>query len=87
MTDVATPMTYVRYTGSWKGTFMTWLMTPENTRSLQVVHKTLPGLANFWLTGVWVKPPGGVPAAAWCSRDVVQLICHQDRKRFVITKP
>jgi phytoene dehydrogenase-like protein len=87
MTDVATPMTYVRYTGSWKGTFMTWLMTPENTRSLQVVHKTLPGLADFWLTGVWVKPPGGVPAAAWCSRDVVQLICHQDRKRFVITKP
>jgi phytoene dehydrogenase-like protein len=85
MTDVATPITYVRYTGSWKGTFMTWVMTTESSNRLRVVRKTVPGLRNFWLSGMWVKPPGGVPAAALCSRDVIQLICRQDRRRFVTT--
>lgn len=38
VTDVATPMTYVRYTGNWKGTFMTWLyrrIKPRNSGRLR----------------------------------------------------
>jgi phytoene dehydrogenase-like protein len=87
VTDVATPMTYVRYTGDWKGTFMSWVMTPANSDKLRVIKKTVPGLQNFWLSGMWVKPPGGLPAAAMCSREVVQLICHQDGRRFRTTTP
>jgi phytoene dehydrogenase-like protein len=30
MVDVATPLTFERYTGNWKGSFEGWLITPEN---------------------------------------------------------
>ena len=31
MTDVATPVTFERYTGNWKGSFEGWQITPENS--------------------------------------------------------
>ena len=33
--DVATPMTYVRYTNNRRGSFMTWMSTPENQKTLE----------------------------------------------------
>jgi phytoene dehydrogenase-like protein len=87
VTDVATPMTYVRYTGNWKGTFMTWVIPPDQAKKFRVIKKTVPGLDNFWLSGMWVQPPGGVPTGAMTSRDVIQLICRQDRKRFQTSIP
>jgi phytoene dehydrogenase-like protein len=83
VTDVATPMTYVRYTGNWKGTFMTWVITPELSKRFRMVRKTLPGLQNFWLSGMWVMPPGGLPTGVKTSRDIIQIICKQDKKKFV----
>jgi phytoene dehydrogenase-like protein len=82
ITDVATPVTYVRYTDSWKGTYMTWLLTPETVKKFRGLKKTVPGLENFWLSGMWVAPPGGVPSGAKSSRDVIQIICKKDSKRF-----
>lgn len=87
MTDVATPVTYVRYTGVFKGTYMTWIMTPALMKEYPLIKKTLPGLKNFWQTGMWVLPPGGVPTCAKTSRDVLQLICKQDGKRFFTSVP
>jgi phytoene dehydrogenase-like protein len=83
MTDVATPMTYVRYTGVHKGTYMTWIMTPALMKKHPLIKKTLPGLKNFWHAGMWVLPPGGVPTGAKTARDVMQMICRQDGKKFV----
>jgi phytoene dehydrogenase-like protein len=82
VTDVATPMTYVRYTGNWKGTYMTWVIPPDKVKRFRLVKKTVPGLDNFWLSGMWVQPPGGVPTGAMTSRDILQLMCKKDRKRF-----
>jgi phytoene dehydrogenase-like protein len=82
VTDVATPMTYVRYTGNWKGTYMTWVVTPDKVKKYRMVKKTVPGLNNFWLSGMWVMPPGGVPTGAMTSRDIVQLMCKKDKKKF-----
>ena len=87
VTDVATPPTYARYTGNWKGTYMTWVLTPEVSRRFRLVKKTVPGLDNFWLSGMWVMPPGGVPVGAKTSRDIIQLICRRDGKRFTAPKP
>jgi phytoene dehydrogenase-like protein len=87
VTDVATPMTYVHYTGNWKGTFMTWVITPELSKRFRMVKKTLPGLKNFWLSGMWVMPPGGLPTGVKTSRDIIQIICKQDKKRFVTQIP
>ena len=81
-TDVVTPMTYVRYTGVYKGTYMTWILASQNADKYRMVRKTLPGLSNFWLSGMWIMPPGGVPTGAKTSRDIIQLICKQEKIRF-----
>lgn len=85
VTDVLSPMTYVRYTGNYKGSYMTWVMTPELMKKHRMIKKTLPGLKNFWLSGMWIQPPGGVPTGAKTSRDIVQIICRKDRKKFTNT--
>ena len=85
MRDVATPLTYERYTGNWLGSFEGWLPTVE-TFNLSM-SKTLPGLSNFYMAGQWVEPGGSIPNVAVSGRNVIQLICHEDRKKFVTTKP
>jgi phytoene dehydrogenase-like protein len=47
--DVATPLTYERYTGHWQGSSCGWLLT-EQTLPLMIrgLPKTLPGLQNFY---------------------------------------
>jgi len=87
VTDVTTPMTYVRYTGTWKGTYMTWIISPDKVKKFRMVKKTVPGLDNFWLSGMWVQPPGGVPTGAMTSRQVIQLICKKDKKDFHTSVP
>jgi phytoene dehydrogenase-like protein len=87
MTDVVTPMTYVRYTGNWKGTFMTWLIPPDKAKKFRLIKKTVPGLHNFWLSGMWVQAPGGIPTGVITSRAIVQIICKKDKKKFVTSTP
>jgi phytoene dehydrogenase-like protein len=78
--DVATPVTFERYTGNWQGSFEGWRISPR-TLTLRM-DKTLPGLANFWLAGQWVQPGGGVPTALVSGRQAIQLICHQEGRAF-----
>ncbi len=85
--DVATPITYNHYTGNWKGTFMTWIITPDKEKKFRNIPKTLPGLDNFWLTGMWVQPPGGIPSVALSSRHVIQMLCKKDKKQFHTSVP
>lgn len=85
ITDVLSPMTYVRYTGNYKGTYMSWVMTPDLLKRHRMIKKTLPGLKNFWHSGMWVMAPGGVPTGAKTSRDILQLICRIDNKKFKTT--
>jgi len=85
MRDVATPVTWVRYTGNWRGSYEGWLLTTNNffTR----MSKTLPGLENFYMSGQWVNPGGGMPTAVMSGNNTIQLICNKDRKKFITTKP
>jgi phytoene dehydrogenase-like protein len=85
MRDVATPMTYERYTGNWRGSFEGWLPTLE-TFNL-TMSKTLPGLDNFYMAGQWVEVGGSIPNVATSGRNVIQIICHADNKRFVTSQP
>ncbi len=85
MKDIATPLTFERYTGNWRGSFEGWMTTPR-TWMLRV-KKTLPGLSNFWMCGQWVEPGGGLPPSALSGRGVVQCLCAQDRKPFVTARP
>ncbi len=85
MRDVATPITWERYTGNWRGSYEGWL--PKLGNFLKNMNKTLPGLDNFYMAGQWVEPGGGMPAAAMSGRNVLQIICKQDNKQFVAKTP
>ena len=85
MTDVATPVTWERYTGNWRGSFEGWLMTRRN--AMRKVPKTLPGLANFWMCGQWVEPGGGLPPAALSARGVIERLCRATGRKFTTTRP
>ncbi len=75
--DVATPLTFERYTSNYRGSFMTWMMPFEMTSKGMLIKKTLPGLERFYLAGMWVMAPGGLPSAVKSGRDVVQIICSK----------
>jgi phytoene dehydrogenase-like protein len=82
--DVATPLSYERYTGNWLGSTCGWLLTTDTMgMMIRGLPKTLPGLKNFYMTGHWVEPGGSVPVVAMSARGVMQLICHEDGKPFV----
>jgi phytoene dehydrogenase-like protein len=85
--DVATPLTYERYTGNWQGSMEGWLITTETMGMAfgKGMDKTLPGLGNFYMIGQWVEPGGGLPPAATSARKVIGMICEKDGKEFQAT--
>jgi phytoene dehydrogenase-like protein len=85
MRDVATPLTWERYTGNWRGAYQGWQFD-ENSFAAGM-KKTLPGLESFYLAGQWVNPGGGMPTAAVSGNHTIQLICRKDRKRFIAARP
>jgi phytoene dehydrogenase-like protein len=87
MVDIATPLTYARFSSNWKGTYMTWNITPEFRKKYRFIPKTVPGLDNFYLASMWTNAPGGLPGAAIAGREVAQLLCAKDHRKFVTTAP
>jgi phytoene dehydrogenase-like protein len=86
--DVATPLSYERYTGNWLGSTCGWLLTKDTMlMMIQGMDKTLPGLKNFYLAGQWVEPGGSVPIVALSGRNAIQLVCHQDEWAFTTSTP
>ena len=71
--DVATPATFIRYTGNWRGSIQGW-MPSKDFLAAKPLRKELPGLKNFYMTGHWVEPGG-----AW-------IICSRDGKEFKTAK-
>jgi phytoene dehydrogenase-like protein len=83
--DIATPATYMRYTGNWQGSYEGWLPTPRILG--RRIPYTLPRLKNFYMAGHWVVAGGGLPSAALAGRYVAQMICAQEGKPFAATTP
>ncbi|HUU64118.1 MAG TPA: NAD(P)/FAD-dependent oxidoreductase [Dehalococcoidia bacterium] len=83
--DVATPITFERYTGNWQGSYQGWQVSTK-TMGMRM-SKTLPGLKNFYMAGKWVEPGGTVPMAAMSGRNVTQIICKRDKKQFITSTP
>jgi phytoene dehydrogenase-like protein len=84
--DVATPLTFVRYTGNWRGSHEGWLWNQKVSFTLEI-PQTLPGLSHFYMAGQWVSPGGGLFGAATTARKAVKMICKNEKQRFVTTKP
>ena len=86
MVDVATPLTFERFTGNWKGTFEGWLPTAQDSANMMKPPTTqLPGLQNFYMSGQWVQPGGGLPPAVMLGRSLLQTLCKEDHKKFQAT--
>jgi phytoene dehydrogenase-like protein len=88
VSDVATPLSYERYTGSWQGSSCGWLLTRETMMMMiQGMDKTIPDLEQFFMAGQWVEPGGSVPVVAASGRNVVRVLCHQDGREFTTSLP
>jgi phytoene dehydrogenase-like protein len=83
--DVATPLTFVRYTGNWRGSYEGWLL---NRKSMGAAPpRSLPGLSNFYMAGHWVSPGGGLPAGVITGRSAVRSMCRSEGRRFAAQVP
>jgi phytoene dehydrogenase-like protein len=78
--DVATPMTFVRYSGNWRGSYEGWLLNSK-TMLIQFPQK-LPGLSNFFMAGHWISPGGGLPSRLITGRKAIKMICKKEKLSF-----
>jgi phytoene dehydrogenase-like protein len=85
MIDIATPMTFVRYTDNWKASYEGWLINTNNFG--KKIPKELPGLKEFYHIGQWTEVGGGLPPAGKDGRDIIQILCKKDEKTFQATFP
>ena len=86
--DVATPLSYERYTGNWLGSTCGWLLTDVLMVKMIVgLPKKVHALENFYMAGQWVEPGGSVPVVAMSGRNAIQLLCHADGKPFESSLP
>ncbi|MFI1864520.1 phytoene desaturase family protein [Streptomyces jumonjinensis] len=83
--DVSSPLTQVRYTGNYDGTVLGWQPFVESGETLEELVKKhgpgVPGLADFYQSGVWATT-GGLIRAAAAGRHVMQFICRDDGREF-----
>ncbi|MEI6454807.1 MAG: FAD-dependent oxidoreductase, partial [bacterium] len=79
-TDLATPHTFVRYTGNWRGSYEGWLMDRKAMKQRNLM--TLPGLDHFYMTGHWTSPGGGLPSGLFTGRQVLKKICKKEGMKF-----
>ncbi|MCL2763339.1 MAG: NAD(P)/FAD-dependent oxidoreductase [Treponema sp.] len=71
--DIATPLTYERYTGSYKGAWMTVLLKsskPSLPRSISAAYKRL------YFAGFRTRAPGGLPIALLSGYKAAQYVCR-----------
>ncbi|MBN2442434.1 MAG: NAD(P)/FAD-dependent oxidoreductase [Spirochaetales bacterium] len=81
ISDVATPLTTVRYTNNWKAS-LGFMLTKKIIKELMMNPQyTLPGIDNFYMIGQWVKGMSLIMAAE-SGKDVVKKICETDHIKF-----
>jgi phytoene dehydrogenase-like protein len=79
--DIATPLTFVRYTGNYKGSYEGWML--DKKALIQQIPMTLPGLNSFYMAGQWISPGGGLPSGLITGRNAIRKICKSEKKKFV----
>lgn len=77
--DVATPLTYERYCGTYKGSWMTVTGKGDKTTGYP---NTSENIANLYFAGQRLQPPGGLPVAATTGRTAIQYLCRDTNTVF-----
>lgn len=79
--DSATPITYERFLGAYKGSYMAFMLT---TKSKQMMHDgKIKGIKNCFMAGQWLITPGGLPTAVVTGKFAIQRICKIEKKDFI----
>ena len=78
--DVATPLTYERYCGNWKGS---WMSEVTSGMSMKTYPATVKGLERCYFAGQRMMPPGGLPIALMTGRSAVQHLCRDTNTLFI----
>ena len=77
--DVATPLTYERYLGSFKGSWMSLM----EKGSKQASYPSKPeSIQNVYFAGQRLMSPGGLPVALDSGRKAVQHLCKDANIMF-----
>lgn len=77
--DVATPLTYERYCGTYRGSWMS-VMKPKTLN--QIYPCKSQSINNLYFSGQRLMIPGGMPAAMMTSRTAVQHLCKDTNSVF-----
>ena len=78
--DIATPLTYERYCGNWKGSWMTEITPGIKMKGYPALIK---GLSGLYFAGQRMMPPGGLPVALMTGRTAVQYLCRDTDTVFI----
>ena len=73
--DIATPLTYERYTGAYKGSWM-GIMKPGVSAGL-MYPGDCKNISGLYFAGHRMMSPGGLPVALASGRTAAQLVCRQ----------
>ena len=72
--DIATPLTYERYTGAYHGS---WMSVVGPGDKMKEYSGCCADIAGLYFAGHRMMPPGGLPTAAASGRRAAQLLCRQ----------
>lgn len=72
--DVATPLTYERYTSAYHGG---WMVNTEPGDRMTPYSGVLESIRGLYFAGQRLMPPGGMPGAVSTGRTAAQNVCKQ----------
>jgi phytoene dehydrogenase-like protein len=78
--DVTTPLTYERYCGNWKGS---WMTKQLDGVKLKAYPSVVSNLSCVYFAGQRMRSPGGLPVAALSGRKAVQYLCRDTDTVFI----
>jgi phytoene dehydrogenase-like protein len=74
--DIATPLTYLRYTGNRNGAIMGFRPSFRNIRN-RIAHYSTP-VKNLFIGGQWAELGGGVPVAVRAGMNSALLVLKRE---------
>lgn len=81
-TEVVLPDTAARVLSAPNGVTSAWLPTPK--AMLATSPRRVPHATHLYLAGQWAVAGAGVLAVLFSGSHAVQLLCHDDRRRFTL---
>ena len=78
--EIATPLTYERYTGAYHGS---WMSVVNVGDKMKIYPGFLKNIKGVYFAGHRLMTPGGLPVAIDSGRKAAQMVCRQFNVVFV----